>query len=165
MYQRYTGNLMEQKDLQFKRSMGTDIPVSPIDGILLPWYEKLMGKPMHFWRDVEYHRIEICWKKSSLTKVWVSRIQVSHTGCVLLHFPMRDEVQHRMEIWWKKITYIFGKVWVPISQALSIRWVSLHFPMLWETDGKNYAFPIWSDSLTQSRCNRGCLISSNVFRR
>ena len=31
----------------------------------------------------------------------------------------------------------------PISQAFPIRWVFLPFPMLWETDEKNHAFPVW----------------------
>ena len=29
----------------------------------------------------------------------------------------------------EKSSHTLGKVWVPISQALSIRWISLHFPM------------------------------------
>ena len=29
------------------------------------------------------------------------------------------------------------------SQALPIRWISLRFPMLWETDGETHSFPKW----------------------
>ena len=43
----------------------------------------------------------------------------------------------------EKNTRTLGKVWEPISQALSIRWISLHFPMLWEIYGEFYAFPMW----------------------
>ena len=39
------------------------------------------------------------------------------------------------------------KVWVPISQVLSMQWLLLHFPVLWEVDGKTHAFPIWWNSL------------------
>ena len=63
-----------------------------------------------------------------------------------MHFPY-DEVYHRMGIGWEKSTHTMGKVWLPISQVLPIRWVLLHFPMLWEIDGKSHAFPIWWDSL------------------
>ena len=41
----------------------------------------------------------------------------------------------RTGIWWKSI-HTLGKVWEPISEALPIRWVILHFPMLWEIDGE-----------------------------
>ena len=59
-----------------------------------------------------------------------------------MHFPC-GKVYHRMGIWWKKSTHTLGKVCNSISQAISIRWVSLHFPMLWEIDGETNAFPIW----------------------
>ena len=36
-----------------------------------------------------------------------------------------------------------GKVWLPISQVLPIRWVLLHFSVLWEIDRETHAFPIW----------------------
>ena len=36
-----------------------------------------------------------------------------------------------------------GLSWEAIPQAFSIRWIFLSFLMLWETDGKNHAFPIW----------------------
>ena len=35
----------------------------------------------------------------------------------------------------------FRRVWVSFPQAVSIRWVMLHFPMLRETDGKPKHFP------------------------
>ena len=63
-----------------------------------------------------------------------------------MHFSY-DEVYHRMEIRWWKSTHTMGKVWLPISQVLPIRWVLFHFPMLWEIDGKTQAFPISWDSL------------------
>ena len=42
-----------------------------------------------------------------------------------------------------KSACIMGKVWVPISQVLPIRWVLLHFSVLWEIDGQTNTFPIW----------------------
>ena len=59
-----------------------------------------------------------------------------------MHFPY-DEIYHRMGIRWEKSTHTTGKVWLTISKAFSIRWVLLHFPVLWEIDGKTHAFPIW----------------------
>ena len=59
-----------------------------------------------------------------------------------IYFPC-NEVYHRMEIEQEKSTHSMGKVWVPISQVLLIQWVLLHFPVLWEIDGKTHAFPIW----------------------
>ena len=59
-----------------------------------------------------------------------------------MHFPY-DEVYHRMGIRWEKSTHTMGKVWLPISQVFPIQWVLLHFPLLWEIDGKTHAFPIW----------------------
>ena len=63
-----------------------------------------------------------------------------------MHFPY-DEVYHSMGIGWEKTTHTMGKVWLLISQVLPIRWVLLHFPMLWEMDGKTQAFPILWNSL------------------
>ena len=40
-----------------------------------------------------------------------------------MHFP-HDDVFHRMGTLWGKITHTMGKVWVPVSQVLLIRWVS-----------------------------------------
>ena len=57
----------------------------------------------------------------------------------LMHFPY-DEAYHTMETGWEKST--------------PIRWVFLHFPVLWEIDGKSHAFPIWRDSLILS-CDLG----------
>ena len=36
-----------------------------------------------------------------------------------------------------------GKVGTPSSQVLAIRWVLLHFSVLWKIDGESHAFPIW----------------------
>ena len=56
------------------------------------------------------------------------------------------------------------KVWVPISQVLPIRWVLLHFFVLWEIDGKTHAFPIWWDWLIFSCASYSvCLPSLLVF--
>ena len=63
-----------------------------------------------------------------------------------MHFPY-DEVYHRTGIGWEKTTHTMGKVWLPISQVLPIRWVLLHFPRLWKIDGKTQAFPISWNSL------------------
>ena len=41
-----------------------------------------------------------------------------------------------------KVTMRWGKVQVPISQAIPIRWISLHFLMLWETDGETHVFHV-----------------------
>ena len=57
-----------------------------------------------------------------------------------MHFPY-DEVHHRMEISWEKNTYTVGKVWVPISHVLPIRWVLLRFSVLWEIVWKPMHFP------------------------
>ena len=64
-----------------------------------------------------------------------------------IHF-LYDQVYHRMGIRWEKSTHAMGKVWLPIPQLLPIRWALLHFPMLWEIDGKTQAFPIsWDSSI------------------
>ena len=39
----------------------------------------------------------------------------------------------------EKYPYV-GEKCVPISQAFPIRWISLHFLMLWEIDGETHAF-------------------------
>ena len=45
----------------------------------------------------------------------------------------------------EKNVHTMGKVWASVSQVLPIRWVLLHFPLLWEIEGKTYAFPMcWS---------------------
>ena len=87
--------------------------------------------------------------------VWLQISQVFPIRWVLLHFPVLreidgethvfsyDEVYHRMGILWGKITHTMRKVWVPISQVNPIRWILLHFPVLWEIDGKTHVFLIW----------------------
>ena len=45
-----------------------------------------------------------------------------------------------------KVYHSGGKstqVWVPISQVLLIRWVLLHFLVVWEIDVETHAFPKW----------------------
>ena len=59
-----------------------------------------------------------------------------------MHLPC-GKVYHRMGIWWNKTTYTLWKVWVPTSKPLSIQWILLHFPMLWEIDGEKHAIPMW----------------------
>ena len=59
-----------------------------------------------------------------------------------MHFPC-NKVYHRMGIEREKSTHTMGKVWVPISQVILTQWVLLHFPVLWEIDGKTHAVPIW----------------------
>ena len=128
---------------------------------IFPYYGKLMGKPMHFPYDEVYHRMGIGWKRSThtITKYdyQFPRFSPYNGFCCIfpyygklmgkrMHFPY-DEVYHRMRIRWEKSSYTMGKVWLPISQLLSIQWVLLHFPMLWEIDGKSHVFPIWWDSL------------------
>ena len=39
--------------------------------------------------------------------------------------------------------HTMGKVGAPISQVLPIRWVLLHFRVLWEIDRETHAFPIF----------------------
>ena len=41
-----------------------------------------------------------------------------------------------------KVTMRWGKVQVPISKAIPIRWISLHFLMMWETDGETHVFHV-----------------------
>ena len=43
----------------------------------------------------------------------------------------------------EKSTHFMEKVWEPVSQALSIRWALLHFPILWEIDEKTHAVSVW----------------------
>ena len=59
-----------------------------------------------------------------------------------MHFQC-NKVYHRMGITCEKGTPTIGKVWVPFSQVLPIRWALLHFPVIREIDGKTHAFPIW----------------------
>lgn len=96
---------------------------------IFPCYGKLMGKPNDFPCDVEYHRLEFWWKRSTVEKVWVSKTQVSSTDgfcCILpcygklieklIHFPY-DVKYHRYLMEYKKP--YFGK-----SLGLSIFQVS-----------------------------------------
>ena len=64
----------------------------------------------------------------------------------LTHFTY-DEVYHKMRIGWEKSTHTMGKLWVPVSQVLSIWWVLFHFLVLWEIFGKTHAFPVLLDLL------------------
>ena len=144
--------LWEKSDYQFPR-------FSPYDGFccIFPYYGKLMGKPMHFPYDEVYHRMGIRWEKTTLTmgEVWLPISQVFPIQWVLLHFPVLWEIDgktHAFSIWWsipqdgnrmgKKYPYC-GKSMITNLPGSPIRWVLLHFPMLWEIDGKSHAFPIW----------------------
>ena len=59
-----------------------------------------------------------------------------------MHLPC-GKVYHRMGIWWNKTTFTLWKVWVPTSKPLSIQWILLHFPVLWEIDGETHVIPMW----------------------
>ena len=59
----------------------------------------------------------------------------------------------------EKSTHTMGKLWLPISQVLPIRWALLLFSMLWQIDGKSQAFPKWWD-LSISFCVRPCRVLS-----
>ena len=73
-----------------------------------------------------------------------------------MHFCY-DEVYHRIGIGWQKTAHTMGKVWLPISQILPIQWVLLHFPMLWEIDGKTQTFPSISWDLLIFSCVLNCV--------
>ena len=62
-------------------------------------------------------------------------------------FPTWWDISHNGN-WIKKKTHTLGKVLFLISQVLPIKWVSLHFPILCDVDGKSHAFLIWWDLLT-----------------
>ena len=103
---------------------------------------------MHFPCDEVYPRMGVEWEKSTHTmgKVWKPiSIAFSCATGKFMGKPMRfpcDEVYHKMGIALERSTHIMGKVRVPISQVLPIRWILLHFPILWIIDGKTHAFPI-----------------------
>ena len=42
----------------------------------------------------------------------------------------------------RKVSILYRKKWVSISQALPVWWISLHFPMLWGIDGETHALHI-----------------------
>ena len=91
----------------------------------------------------------------TMETVWVPISEAFLIRWVLLPFPMlweidekihafpHDEVYYRMRIYWEKSSHTMGKVWVPISQFLSMRWVLLDFPLLWEINGETHSFSIW----------------------
>ena len=150
--------LWEKFDYQFPR-------FSPYDGFccIFTYCGKLMGKLMHFPYNEVYHGMGIGWEKSTHTmgKVWLPISQVFLMRWVLLHIfqyygksmrkPMHfsyDEVYHRMRIWMENITHIYGKSMITNFPGSPMRWVLLHFPILWKIDGKTQAsFPISWDSL------------------
>ena len=151
--------LWEKYQYQFLRS-------SPYDGFCCNflYYGKLMGKPMHFPYDEVYHRMRIRWEKVLI--LWEKhdyqfpRFFPYYGFCCIFPYygkligkPMYlpyNKVYHRVGIRWEKTNYTMGKVWLPISQVLPIRWNLLHFLMIWEIDGKAQAFPISWDSLISS---------------
>ena len=80
---------------------------SPYDEFcyIFPYYEKFMGKPMHFPFDEVYHRMRIEWEKSThnIGKGWVPVSQTFLTPWVLLHFPVMWEIYgetHAFPICW-----------------------------------------------------------------
>ena len=65
-------------------------------------------------------------------KNWWEKACISH---VVKHIIRWESDGRKVPIrWWRK--------WLPISQALPIRWVSLHFLMLWEINGERDVFHI-----------------------
>ena len=68
------------------------------------YYEKLMGKPMHFPYQEVYRRMGIVWGKitHAMAKVWVPISQVHPIRRVLLHFPVlweTDGETHAFPLW------------------------------------------------------------------
>ena len=123
-------------------------------------YGKSIGKTMHFSCDEINHMMGIWWKKSYLNsvEVWYQFRRLSQFGGFCCNFlcyrKLMGKLLHlmkytiyRMGIGWEKSIHTMGKVWVAISAVLPMRWVLLHFPILWEIDGETHAFPIWWDSL------------------
>ena len=120
------------------------------------YYEKLMGKPMHFPYDEVYtigwesngKKASILWEKYEYQFPRLSPYQGFY--CIFpycgkfmgkpMHFPYA-EVYHRMGIGWEKSTHTLGKVWVSVSQTFPIPWVLLHFPVLWEIYGECWSIP------------------------
>ena len=116
-------------------------------------------------------RITVIWAMQIKTskgiqkgKLWVSASQVFANGwtcCIfscyqiLMGRPMHspyDKAYHRVGIWWNKSTHTLEKLWVPLSQALPIRWVLCLFqcygilmgkPMHFSCDEANYRIGIW----------------------
>ena len=113
----------------------------------------------------------------TMGKEWAPIFQVLPIRWVLLHFPVLWEIDgetYAFPIWWsipedrnlmgKKHPY-YGKVWVSISKTFPIRWVLLHFPVLWEIYGETHAFPIswhWLIFSCVSVSNGSISISSDI---
>ena len=57
-----------------------------------------------------------------------------------MHFPYA-ELSHRMGIEWEESSHAMGNVWLSIFKTFRIPWILLHFPVLWEIDGKFMCFP------------------------
>ena len=91
--------LYEKYEDQFPR-------FSQYDGFccIFLYYEKLLGKPMHFPYDKVYHRMEIQWEKSTHTmgNVWVFP-RLFPTMGFFVAFPALWEINgkiHAFPIWW-----------------------------------------------------------------
>ena len=140
---------------------------------------------MHIWSDLEYHRVGIWRKKSSITlkKVYifippglthkVGSTAFSHT---MWNWREKPYIYYVMKctLGWKsngkktpthnlmslavfsyaigschwnrfgkKSTHSMGKLWDPIFQILSIVWVLLYLPILYEIDGKIHTSYMW----------------------
>ena len=85
---------------------------SPYDEFccIFPYYEKLMGKPIHFPYAEVYHRMGVGWEKSTHTmgKVWLLISQTFPISWVLLHFLVLWEIYgetHAFPIWWHRLTF------------------------------------------------------------
>ena len=142
----------ERYEYQFPR-------FTPFEGFwcIFPYYEKFMGKPMHFRYAEAYHRMGIGWEKSTHTmgKVWLSISQTFPIPWVLLHLPILWEIYgetHAFPICWS-IPYdgdwmgknhpYYGKSMIIDFPYFSQPWVLLYFPILWEIYGETHPFPIW----------------------
>ena len=80
---------------------------------IFSYYQKLMGKPMHFPHNEVYHRMGIGWEKSThpMGKAWVSISQTFPIPWVLLHFSVLWEIYgetHAFPIWWYWLIFSCG---------------------------------------------------------
>ena len=102
----------EKSPIPWKRYKYQFPRFTPCEGFwyIFPYYEKLMGKPMHFRYAEVYHRMEIGWGKSTHTmgKVWLLIPPTFPIPWVLLHFPVMWEIcgeTHALPIWWHRLIF------------------------------------------------------------
>ena len=86
----------------------------------------------------------ILWKNN----LRAHRVDFAAFSCTIRNWWEKPCVSHvvkytaRWESDGGKVPILWGKKWVPTSRALPIRWISLHFVMLWEIDGETHLFHI-----------------------